>query len=139
MTHPMIVHDAKEFAGVFYDGNRTLKFRATWPKEMDFVNACWQNFVVHVRSVYADMLTKTDLPQHYKDKIYDALIADAKAGSHDEGGESPLQLAPNTQAFEGDRRENIRTDEAYGKQAARLPLQKLLMMNSTAIRRVLDA
>lgn len=118
MTHPRIVHDAKEFAGTFYDRNRTMKFRATWPNQDNFVASCWPRFVEHVRAMYATMLTKNDVSQRDKDMIYDALIADANAGSMTDGAESPLQLTPNTEAFEGDRRENAKTDESFGKHSA---------------------
>ena len=120
----MIVHDAKEFAGTFYEHNRSDKFRATWPDQRDYVRQNWKHFVVHVRAVYADMLTRNDVPQEQKDRIYDALLHDARK-SHTDAAEQPLQLAPNTEAFVGDRRENTRTVETYGKQSA-WPLRMLL-------------
>lgn len=132
MTHPMIVHDAKEFAGVFYEQKRTSKFRATWPNQMDYVNANWPNFVEHVRSAYATMLTKRDVSQPDKDKIYEALTADAQKNRADDAL-SPLQLAPNTEAFIGDRRENVKTDETYGKRPGNtLPIAKRMLLGSTS-------
>jgi hypothetical protein len=131
MTHPMIVHDAKEFAGVFYDQKRSGKFRTTWPSQMGFVNANWPNFVVHVRSAYAEMLARPNTPQDQKDKIYAALIDDAKVNRSD-GADSPLQLTPNTQAFEGDRRANAKVDEDYGKHEANtLHIAKRMLLGST--------
>lgn len=138
MTHKMIVHDAKEFAGVFYEQSRSAKFRATWPSQDSYVRANWQHFVVHVRSVYAQMLGRADVPQKQKDLIYDALIADA-AGAHAPDAELPLQLAPDTQAFVGDSKENALIDDAYGKAAAArpvkdmLPIARKLLMGSTRI------
>lgn len=132
MTHPMIVDDAKEFAGVFYDQKRSAKFRASWPSQMGYVNVNWERFVVHVRAAYAAMLTKRDVPQAQKDRIYDALIADAPA-SHNEGAAEPLQLAPDTEAFIGDKKENAHVEETYGKRAAKplMPTAKRLLLNST--------
>lgn len=131
MTHPMIVHDAKEFAGEFYDCNRSMKFRTSWPSQDGFVKLNWPNFVEHVRSVYAKMLGLPSFPEAEKQKIYAALIAEAPANRSDTAL-SPLQLAPNTEAFVGDRRENAKTDEAYGKQAANtLPIAKRMLLGST--------
>lgn len=132
MTHPMIVHDAKEFAGVFYDQKRTNKFRATWPNQMDYVNANWPNYVVHVRSAYATMLTRRDVPQSEKDKIFAALTADAQKNRSDDA-QAPLQLAPNTEAFLGDKRENVKTDESFGKRPGRTTdIAKRMLLGSTS-------
>ena len=113
MTHPMIRHDAEEFAGVFYDKSRSKRFRALWPNAMEYVRANWPHFVIHVRQTYAEMLTRHDTTQAMKDAIYQALIEDAP-GARSMHAEDPLPLAYNTQAFEGDRKENARTDETYG-------------------------
>lgn len=113
MTHKLVVHAAKEFAGTFYDADRSDMFRATWPNQMEYVNTKWPHFVEHVRTAFTEMLGRSDVAQRLKDEIYDALVADAPTAHN--GGHSPLPIAPGTEAFVGDRRENMRIDEAVGK------------------------
>lgn len=138
MTHRMIVHDAKEFAGVFYDQNRSAKFRATWPNQDQYVLQCWPHFVEHVRKAYAEMLTRNDVTQAMKDQIYAALIADAPGASQADA-DAPLQLAPNTQQFHGDAHENKVIEDAWTKAAVKgpkgplLPIAKRLLKGSTSL------
>lgn len=114
--HHRIVHDAKEFAGAFFDNNRSEAFRKTWPSQDDYVAAKWHHFVEGVRGAYAELLARPDVPQDDKDRVYDALVADAP-GSASMGAPSPLQLIRNTEAFVGDRGENTRTKETFGSHA----------------------
>lgn len=114
MTHPMIVRDAEEMAGQFYELQRSDKFRKTWPNQMQFVKAAWPRFVKAVRAIYADLLGQERVSEDDKHKMYTALIADAP-GAHSMEATDPLPLAPGTQAFEGDRAENRHTDETFGK------------------------
>lgn len=132
MTHKMIVHNAKEFAGVFYDNSRSSKFRATWPDQMDYVNRNWERFVVHVRKTFAEMLTRNDVPQRVKDEIYEAMITDAP-GAHSMRADEPLQVAPNTQGFEGDKKENRLTDDVYGKTPSDLVRNTLMTTTSRRV------
>ncbi len=114
MVHKMIVHDAQEMAGCFYEEDRSATFRATWPNQMDYVRAKWHHFVVPVRAGYAELLGRSDVPQDQKDMIYEALTADIAASSND-GADSPLQIFKDSEAFVGDRKENARTVESFGK------------------------
>lgn len=119
MTHPMIVKDAKELAGQFFEKNRTVKFRATWRSDRQFVDACWPRFVQAVRAAYADLLKQDRVNQNDKDAMFRALIADVAEGSQSPHATEPLQLAPNTQAFEGDKGEHRHTIENFGREPDR--------------------
>lgn len=114
MTHPMIVHDAKEMAGAFYEKDRSDTFRATWPDQDDYVNAKWGHFVAPVRAGYAELLAHPGVPQEQKDRMYDALVADVPAATS-EGAASPLPIFKDTANFHGDRAENRRTVDAIGR------------------------
>ena len=81
---------------------------------MEYVRAKWPHFVVAVRQVFAEMLSKHDVPENEKTAIYDALVADAP-GAHSAIAEAPLQLAPNTEPYEGDRKQHFTTAETWGK------------------------
>lgn len=113
MVHRMIAHDAKEMAGEFYERERSLTFRASWPKQMEYVNIKWPHFVQGVREVYAELLGRDDVPEDDKEKMFDALTSDAEA-SHSDGASSPLQIFKDTENFVGDRRENAKVVDKIG-------------------------
>ncbi len=113
MTHKMIVHDAKEMAGCFYENERSDTFRATWPDQMDYVNAKWAHFVDPVRKAYAELLGRPDCPEDDKQRMYEALTSDIPAAVSD-GAASPLQIFKDTETFVGSRRENHLTHNAVG-------------------------
>lgn len=113
MTHPRIVHEAKEFAGVFYDQDRSALFRSIWPTQDEYVRHKWPHFVAGVREAWSAMLGKPEIPQNVKDYVYDALIADAsERNSH--SALDVVQLAPGTQQFAGDPFENRETAKNIG-------------------------
>lgn len=113
MTHKMIVHDAQEMAGCFYESDRSATFRATWPDQMDYVRAKWHHFVVPVRAGYAELLGRPEVDEETKARIYEALVSDTAQASND-GADSPLQIVKDSEAFVGDRKENTRTVEQFG-------------------------
>jgi hypothetical protein len=105
MTHPLIVHDAKEMAGCFYENDRSAVFRRTWPKDTDYVNAKWHHFVVAVRGVYAELLARPDVSIEDKDRMYEALT-DQVEQTFSDGASSPLPILKNSETFQGDKFEN---------------------------------
>lgn len=119
MTHPTIVHDAKELAGCFYEKNRSDKFRASWPNQMTYVNTKWPHFVQGVREGYAELLGHPGTPEDMKERIYEALLDNATE-VHSDSAASPIQIAKNSQQFIGDRYENRKIIEAAGREAASL-------------------
>lgn len=108
MTHPRIVHEAKEFAGCFYEKKRSGLFRDMWPSQDEYVKHKWPHFVEAVREVWSAMLGRNDVPESHKQYIYEALIADAKE-SNSPNASTVIQIAPGTQQFEGDPFENRQT------------------------------
>lgn len=127
----MIVHDAKELAGQFYEqARRSRKFRASWPNDKSYVELKWPHFVTAVREAYGALLGQKNVPEHDKQLMYQALIADAASGSNSEGASSPLPIHPNTEAFFGDRSENRKTEADFGTHGESL---KALLRSSTAL------
>ena len=116
MTHKRIVHDAKEMAGEFYERDRSVTFRRTWPSEKEYVNTKWTHFVKPVREVYAELLGMPNVADDEKEAMYEALLDQAEDVTSD-GAASPLQLVKDSEAFFGDRKENARTQESFGSEA----------------------
>lgn len=129
----MVKKDAQEYAGQFFDQCRSAKFRTAWTEvglrsgrdpQLCFVDAQWTHFVEHVRSLYAQMLTSPKVTEDDKYRIHQALIVQATLGSTSQ--EVPIQMAPGTQQFEGEKYENKKTAENFGTHAEKSLVQKLL-------------
>lgn len=121
----MIDHDCKEFAGAFFEEDRSKKFRRTWQKvgqlsrrsaQDCFVDHAWKHFVVHVRAWYAHKLADPGIPEKEKERLHKALIIEYMRGQAKEA-KDVLQLKPGTQQFEGDPAENKHISETYGDEA----------------------
>lgn len=109
----LVENDAKKVAGEFHNMKRSRKFRAMWPNEYDFAERNWKNFVVAVRAMYAQRLASPNTPSAEAATMHKALVIQAMAGASPEASDT-IQATPNTETFEGDRAENIRTDESFG-------------------------
>jgi hypothetical protein len=122
-----LYHEAEECAGEFHGKNRSEKFRANWPDETLFAKANWKSFVQEARRKYAGKLGDLQVPEAEKRRIHLALVIEHEiAGGREK--DARLQLAPNTQQFEGDKYENRKILEKFGKQPDSL---KDLLMTST--------
>jgi hypothetical protein len=121
----MMDHDCKEFAGQFFEEDRSKKFRKSWnevgklskrsPQDA-FVAHAWKHFVVHVRAWYASRLADPNEPEAMKVTLHRALIIQAN-WSQSAQAKDVLQLAPGTQQFAGDKFENKAIAETYGTEA----------------------
>jgi hypothetical protein len=109
----MLYNDAKQIAGEFHGMNRSEKFRVNWPNEYDFAEANWKTFVASARQLYAERLADAKTPPADARKIHLSLVLQAMMAQGEEG-DTRLQVAPGTQAFDGDRRENVKTLEKFG-------------------------
>lgn len=121
----MIDHDCKEFAGAFFEEDRSKKFRKTWNEvgkltkrsaQDCFVDHAWKHFVVHVRAWYASRLSNPVLPEKEAVKLHRALLIEYMRGQSKDA-KDVLQLAPGTQQFVGDKNENKHISEQYGDRA----------------------
>lgn len=123
----MLCNDAKQIAGVFHGRNRSDKFRRNWPNEYVFADTNWKTFVEAARAMYAERLKDPKTPPADARKMHLALVLQTMA---EQGAEKDprLQLAPNTQQFEGDPFENRKIIEDFGKQSNTF---KELLMSST--------
>ena len=129
MTHPMIVHDAKEAAGQFFERNRSRKFRANWPIDTEFVAVKWPHFVEGVRKMYASLCGDPSVDEYDKVKMFEALTNEAPR-SFSDAASSPLPIVKGTEAFEGDKRENMRTTDAFGVHAENVTTK---LLSTTAL------
>ncbi len=113
----MLCHDAEEMAGQFHNMNRSAKFRANWPDEYLFAKAEWKNFVEAVRLMYAKRLGDPTTSPAEARRMHLAMVLQTMA---EQGAEKDprIQLSPGTQQFEGDRFENKKIIEQFGKQSA---------------------
>lgn len=130
----MLDHDAKEIAGVFYDMDRSPKFRVNWPDQDRFVAANWKTFIAAARAMYAERLGDPKTPPHEARMMSLALILGHKLEkSMALLGVAPddrLQLKPNTQQFVGDKYENKKIVEKFGMK----PNLRAALLNSAATR-----
>lgn len=134
----MVRKDAQEYAGQFYDQCRSKKFRLAWTEvglragrdpQMCFVDAQWGHFVEHVRALYAQMLTSPRVAEDDKYRMHQALIVQAMLGAQSQN--TPVQLAPGTQQFEGEKYENKQINAAFGEYAEPSLMKKLLGTTAT--------
>lgn len=106
---------AREFAGVFFEQNRSKKFRSIWgtsdKQQLRYIDHNWHSFIASAREVMVKMLTNPATPEDQKMMIYEAFIAEAalqQAMPQESGG---IQLAPGTEAFDGEKSLNKDVDE----------------------------
>ena len=125
----MLCEDAKRIAGEYHGMKRSAKFRVNWPDEYKFANANWKTFVVAARAMYAERLADPKTPEADKRKMMLALILQQKMAQGQET-DNRLQLAPNTQQFEGDPFENKKIVEKFGTK----PNMRAHLMNTIATR-----
>lgn len=110
----MLCHDAEEFAGEFHNMERSEKFRLNWPDEQLFAKANWKTFVEPVRMLYAMRLGDPKTPPSDARKMHLALVLQAKMAEGQETDQR-LQIAPDSGQFHGDKAENRKILEKFGK------------------------
>lgn len=125
----MLLNDAKQIAGEFHGMNRSEKFRINWPDEYKFADANWKSFVSAARQMYADRLADPLTTPADARRMHLALVLQHMMAQGEET-DNRLQLAPNTQQFEGDKAENTKIKEKFGT----VPNLRAALMNSTASR-----
>lgn len=95
MTVQLIRRTAKEFAGAFYEAERSAMFRRAFPTASDFIHGRahkrdgsilkqdpnWWQFVDMAKQTLAKMLGSNGVSEHEKAAIYDALCDEAERGS----------------------------------------------------------
>lgn len=126
-----LYHEAEEMAGEFHGKDRSEKFRANWPDEYLFAKANWKSFVQEARKRYAERLGDPNVPAAEKVNIHRALVLEHEIAQGQER-DTRLQLAPNSQQFEGDRFENLKIADKFGKQSNTFKELLLSSANATA-------
>jgi hypothetical protein len=112
----MMYEDAKRTAGEFHNMERSEKFRANYPNEYLFAETQWKNFVVAVREMYLERIRDKKTLESEKKKMFQALYVERLA-SLDSEQDTRLQIKPHTQQFEGDKHENKKIADKFGKQS----------------------
>lgn len=126
----MLCNDAKQIAGVFHGMNRSAKFRKNWPNEYVFADTNWKSFIAAARQMYAERLADPKTQPVDARRMHLAMVIQTMA---EQGAEKDtrLQLAPNTQQFDGDPFENRKIVDKFGAQSNTF---KELLMSSSAQR-----
>lgn len=124
----MLCNDAKELAGQFHGMNRSDKFRANWPDEYAFAECNWRNFIEAARSYYAQLLGDAQVSEYDKHRMFLAIALWDQAAKTAPESYPGIQLAPGTQQFEGDKYENRKIAETWGRHSMTF---KELLMHST--------
>src|ERR1700722_15416097 len=112
----MLYSDAKQVAGIFHGMTRSKKFRKNWPNEYVFAESEWKNFVVATRQMYLDRLNDPKTLPYDAKRMFQAIYLERLAAQNQEA-DNRLQLAPNTQQFEGDKFENRKIEEKFGAES----------------------
>ncbi len=124
-----VIYDlAREIAGEFYDMNRSDKFRTNWPNQEEFAKSEWRSFVVSARTMLTEILTRDNVPVKEKDKIAQALIIERHISDGQET-DNRLQIMKDSQQFAGDKFENRKILEKFGK----APNMRAYLRRSTAV------
>lgn len=123
----MFYGDAYQLAGEFHGNDRSDKFRENFPDEYTFAESELKTFVEAVRAGYAELLGKDHVNEYDKRRMYLAILLYEKMGQGKEK-DNRLQLAPNSQQFDGDKRENKRIVRDFGAHGM---AYKDLLMGST--------
>ncbi len=76
-SHKLVSKTAQEICACFYqDAAMHNDFYKMWPKEREFVNKQWGNFIRPAREVLTRMLSMDEYTEEQKSEIYEALLLD---------------------------------------------------------------
>jgi hypothetical protein len=124
----MIHHDTQEIAGQFFEQRRSRKFRRHFQTEGHkrgmsaetwFVTSEWKNFEGAIPAYYGETLNENSTiyeknedvrTRRFKALILISMMTNAKNGRQAGG----VQVAPGTQAFDGDKTDNKFISESFG-------------------------
>lgn len=123
----MLCNDAKQIAGEFHGMNRSDKFRLNWPSEYKFADSNWKTFIEPCRQMYAERLADPKTPPTDARKMHLALVLQAMMAQGEET-DNRLQIAPDSQQFQGDKSENKKIIEKFGG----APNVRAALLNATA-------
>lgn len=125
----MLMNEAKQIAGVFHGmPDRSAKFRANWPNEYVFADCEWRNFMQAARAMYAQELGDPHRPEYDKKRMFLAICLWDQVAAAAPEQYTGNQMVPNTQAFHGDKFDNKKIVEKFGKHSDTF---KDLLMGST--------
>lgn len=106
---------ARQFAGVFFEQNRSKKFRLLWgtsDKQQDrYIDHNWKSFIAPAREVMVKMLANPATPQDQKDMIYEALCQENIVQQVVAQDSALLQPERGTEAFDGEKVRNREVDD----------------------------
>jgi hypothetical protein len=123
----VIYNLARECAGEFYDMERSEKFRTNWPDQDEFVKSEWKSFVAQARLMLTKVLHGAEMTPE-NDEIHQALVIEREISKGIES-DSRLQIMKDSQQFVGDKFENRKILEKFGK----APNMRAYLRRSTAV------
>lgn len=93
----LVRRTAKELCAAFYEADRSERFRKFWPDIKQYIARNWPEFVDPARGVLASMLGRSDVSEHVKKEIYEALQEDHERqeryhGNQHDSGRFALKL-----------------------------------------------
>jgi hypothetical protein len=113
----MLCNRAKDRAGEAHGKDRSEKFRANWPDENTYAIASWKNYVQQVINEYASAMDASSTASDYdKRRMYIARLMWEQLGEGKEK-DNRLQIMRGSQQFEGDKYENKKIADKFGKQS----------------------
>ena len=76
-SHILVSKTAREICGAAYqEMAKDNAFFKMWPKEKEFVNKQWGNFIRPARTALTEILNNGKYSQEVRDEIYQALLLD---------------------------------------------------------------
>ena len=110
------IHDCQEVCGEFHTMRRSKKFRANWGNDQVYAAINWRHFVDATRRLYSQRLGDPFTPPHEARQMHLAIVLWDMIGQGQEGNPA-IQIARDTEAFEGDKIVNRETVEQFGPQS----------------------
>jgi hypothetical protein len=114
----MLCNRAKDIAGEAHGKDRSEKFRANWPDENNYAIASWKNCVQQVINEYAAKMdaSRLDVSDYDKRRMFIAVLMWQQTAEGKEK-DNRLQFMRDSQQFEGDKHENKKIADKFGKQS----------------------
>ena len=118
VTHLSVEYLARQFAGTFFEMNRSKRFRSIWgtsDKKQDYyIDKNWTYFIKPAKEVMVKMLTDPMVTQGQKDAIYLALCQENVVAQLVAGESGSLQMEKDSEHFDGDKALNKDVDALDG-------------------------
>ena len=107
VTHLTVEYIARQFAGTFFELNRSKRFRSIWgtsdKKQNYYIDKNWAYFIQPAKECMTKMLTDPLVPQDQKDAVYLALCQENAVTQLVTRESGSLQMEKDSEHFDGDK------------------------------------